>query len=84
MQTGLSSHINVFNIMATKILKNDRVRPDMTFAVDWALSNNYLSIYRWSMFNASCLLSCRDNSTLTFLLFQLTVTPCIKVKVTET
>ena len=20
-------------------------RPDMTFAVDWALSNNYLSIY---------------------------------------
>ena len=22
-------------------------RPDMTFAVDWALSNNYLSFYHW-------------------------------------
>ena len=25
-------------------------RPDMTFAVDWALSNNYLSIYRYDLF----------------------------------
>ena len=40
------SYLTVSDLILPCLILSDLIsRPDMTFAVDWALSNNYLSIY---------------------------------------
>ena len=72
----------------------DNCRPDMTFAVDWALNNNYLSIsttkqarsllssilFHMSTAMNVCLISCQNNLMLIFLLCWSTEWACVKVK----